>query len=125
MTFRYKVKLNSSGYNYFDVIIQKYNENAHIFRWKTVADTTLCKMVCELHPELYENNEFSYDINSASLYNMLMQYKNMGDFVKKYIVDILFARWRFKNKIDDYRNQIAKFVLTDGWELVEIKEDKN
>lgn len=128
MLFRYKVKPNKPStfsnptpYNY-RAKIQMYNENAHIFHWKTIEDATLRYMACELEP--------SYDgivakSGAERLSTVLMRYENMGNFVKAYIVDILGESWKRRNQANQYEDQIFKFAVTDGWNCIEIKEDNN
>lgn len=133
MLFRYKVKPNTSpgvgnptGYNHY-ITIQRYNENARIFRWKTIVDDQLCHMVCRLYPNLYESEDISFasNLSAKTLYSTLMKYGNMGNFIKAYIINVLGEAWRTQNQTDEYVDQIFKFVVTDGWNAIEIKEDKN
>lgn len=133
MLFRYKVKPNTSPgfgnpteYNHY-ITIQRYNENAHIFRWKTIADDQLCYMVCRLYPNLYESEDISFasNLSAKTLYSTLMKYGNMSNFIKAYIINVLGEAWRAQNQTDEYVDQIFKFAVTDGWNAIEIKEDKN
>ena len=128
MLFRYKVKPNTSpgvgnptGYNHY-ITIQRYNENARIFRWKTIANDQLCHMVCRLYPNLCS---FASELSAKTLYSTLMKYGNMGNFIKAYIINVLGEAWRTQNQTDEYVDQIFKFAVTDGWNAIEIKEDKN
>lgn len=133
MLFRYKVKPNTSPgfgnpteYNHY-ITIQRYNENAHIFRWKTIADDQLCYMVCRLYPNLYESEDISFasNLSAKTLYSTLMKYGSMGNFIKAYIINVLGEAWRAQNQTDEYVDQIFKFAVTDGWNAIEIKEDKS
>ena len=133
MIFRYKVTPNKastfSNPNTYDsyVKIQKYNENAHIFHWKTIADTTLCHMACELDPYTSDIDSIIYpaSLNPVKLYRMLTRYENMSNFVKAYILEVLGASWKKRNQTNEYEDKIFKFAVTDGWNAIEIKEDKN
>ena len=129
MIFRYKVKpnhtpgiVNPAPYNHY-VTIQEYDENVHIFHWKTVEKTTLCQMVNQMYnvPDIV----YSWEISATQLHYTLSEYDAMSNFVKKYIIDILFPQWRKQDETHEHEDWIREFTLTDGWNCIEIKEDKN
>ena len=126
MLFRYKVKLNkpsvfgnSTLYNH-DVKIQMYNENAHVFHWKTISNTTLRSIAYELEPSY---DEIGGRSGAELLYSVLTMYKDMNNFVKMYIIRVLGKSWKARNQADEYVDQIFEFAVTDGWNCVEIKEE--
>lgn len=133
MLFRYKVKPNTSPgfsnpspYNHY-VKIQMYKNNSHILHWKTIAETTLCDMAYELDTRTYNDFRdiiFPTSLSTTELYSALTRYGDMSNFVKAYIIDILGESWKKRNQKDEREDQIFKFVVTDGWNAIEIKEGK-
>lgn len=117
MIFRYKVKHKSGIDNNYYVEIQEYNENARIFRWKTIAKPTLRKMVYEVGNIDVDG---TWEVTVAEVYTVLSKYNCMGDFVKKYIIDMLLPSYEEQK----YTDWVTNFISTNNWELIEIKEDK-
>ena len=118
MIFRYKIKHDVDGIdNNHYVKIQQYEKNALIFHWKTVAKPSLRKMVYKVGNIDVDD---TWEITAAQLYAVLSRYNCMGDFVKKYITDILLPSYE-EQKCTDW---IANFTSTNGWEHIEIEEDK-
>lgn len=124
MTFRYKV--NSSydklwHYTKHDVKIQRY-KNSRIFKWRTVADDELRYILYRLNKEAFKDFIYAQNIPEELIYNELIKYKSMDEVVMKYITDVVLEKFKAQEKNEQCNDMICKFVSTNDWKTIEIKE---
>jgi len=118
MLYRYKVE-KEMGWGQREVTIQKYCPNTPIIKWHRVEKVPLRLMIKRLHTEEFQLYNW-YEINDKMLCETLQEYKTMEELVMKYIMKIRKQQIRQ----DDEMNFIDAFVLTNGWNTIEVKENE-
>lgn len=126
MLFRYKITM--CGYDAFAKVyhgyairyyveIQYFNQDAKIFKWKKFADQRLCCILDALghdEEEMYLMQDFE---------DVLKQYKDIDEIMSKYIQKEIKDR-DMESKHNQHEDEIDNFVVTNGWNTIEIKENE-
>lgn len=126
MLFRYKIEtcayetldhaFHGPGVGY-RVTIQHYKSDAKLFKWRHFKSSSLN---CVLNRLGHDDDSM---INSIGLANTLHNYNNIGEIMFKYIKKIIAENDAKKlQKMTD--DQIDNFVLTAGWNTIEVKENE-
>lgn len=125
MLFRYKIKeccyeslehvLHGPGIGYL-VKIQYYKPNAKLFKWKYFKTSKLCYVLNQL------GHQSDYIGTNDGLFDVLQQYNGIGEIMIKYIKKIMEDN-NYKQYQKDVGNKIDDFVLTKGWNTIEVKEN--
>lgn len=121
MLFRYKV-CKKKQRKYHLIKIQKYKPDASVFSWREFDTISLQYLLTYLNQTRFCRGE---DISEPDIYCELQRYNNMNDIVIKYIQEriedekICECISREERKFGEY---IDRFVLTNGWTSLEIKE---
>jgi hypothetical protein len=127
MKFRYRVTsrdpyLYLSAYTEYNITIQEYTSS--IFHWKTVKIIELRQLLNKLHKDEFEEFEYYYSIPEAVVYDVLKKYNSMDEIIMKYITNVILKERRQAEDAKQNDNAIAKFVVTNGWKTIEIKENE-
>ena len=126
MLFRYKIE--ECGYESLDhsfhgpgvgyrVTIQYYKQSARLFKWRHFDSHKLFYVLNQLR-----HAECDIDTNDG-LFNVLQQYNGVGEimlkYIKKLMEDIDYQKYQ-----QDVEDKISNLVVTNGWNTIEIKENK-
>jgi hypothetical protein len=126
MLFRYKIvtctyealdrAFHGPGVGY-RVTIQYYKPDAKLFNWRHFKST---RLDCVLNRLGHDDDAMNDSIGFA---NALHTYNDIGEIMLKYIKQIMadINNQKLKDMTD---NQNDQFVLTTGWNNIEIKENE-
>lgn len=126
MLFRYKIEkcvyesldhaLCGPGVGY-RVTIQYYKPDARLFKWRHFDSHKLFYVLNKI-----KHAQCDIDTNDG-LFNVLQQYNDTGEIMLKYIKKLMEDD-KYKRYQKDVGNKIGNLVLTNGWNTIEIKENK-
>lgn len=129
MIFRYKVKVSgaclwSNELKTYNVKIQEYRYYAKRFHWRTIANTDLVNLLRAINKDAFGKMFFAWEVSALQLCDELQKYNSMDEVVMEYIKNYILTN-REKDELDVRCNDVVdKFVLTHGWNTIEIKENE-
>lgn len=125
MRFRYKVYIKRNAYtrNGYYVKIQEHT-GWPIFQWETVLDEALGYVLHKINPGTFTGYSYVFEIPNKDIYDELKQYKSVEEIIMKYIKNVILKDYQEKRNNDLCDDLIGKFVLTNGWNTIEIKENE-
>jgi hypothetical protein len=89
-----------------------------------VCDKNLASVLYKINTSAFADYTYLTFVPSTEIYEELMKYSSIEEIVMKYIDLILKAEQKARNEDTSY-DLIGKFVLTDDWKTIEVKENKD
>lgn len=125
MIFRYKVTSRENYYlNYTEYNIKIQKHTSSIFHWETVEDIELRQLLDKIHKDEFGEFHYYSSIPETAVYDVLKKYNSMDEIIMKYITDVILKNYRDQEKAKQVDKAIGKFVMTNGWKTIEIKENE-
>ena len=126
MKLRYKIyeQYRSFEGKLYYVKIQKYTGN-RIFKWHTVCDNNLPYVLYKINHNAFTDYTYLAFVPSTEIYEELTKYNSIEEIVMKYINNVVLKKEKKERDEDVSYDLIGKFVLTDGWKTIEVKESEN
>ena len=126
MKFRYKIYAKHDVYdgNEYYVKIQKHT-GWPIFQWEIILDEVLPCVLYRINHNAFNRYSSVRNIPNKNIYDELKQYKSVEEIIMKYINQVILPNYKEEQNDSTCYELIGKFVLTNGWKTIDVKENDN